>query len=147
MMTFDPGTGEPTQWYVCFCRRAATRWLERLPIGRYKHVRAFGCVPAVNTWIFFDPALDRTSVRLARGASVRKLMTEWLTGADVIRMPVVSRETLIPRLGGWCVPAIKHLVGISGCALRPDALWRDCLRQGGEAFTADESAELRIAAG
>lgn len=140
MMIFDPGAGEPTHWYVCFCHRAATAWMERLPIGRYKHVRAFGCVAAVNTWVFFDSAFDRTTVKIARGEAARQLMAEWLTDSDIVRMAMVRRKTMRPRLGGWCVPAVKHLLGISSGALRPDALWRDCLRLGGEVIHANASA-------
>lgn len=146
MMVFDPGSGEAAQWFVCFCRRAATPWLDRLPVGRYKHVRAFGQVQAINTWIFFDPALDRTAIKLARGSAVAPLMMEWTHDADVVRMPLTCREALMPRLGGWCVPQIKHLVGISSGALRPVALWRDCLRQGGEAVHIHASADLHPAA-
>jgi hypothetical protein len=145
MIVFDPGAGEPTRWHVCFCRRAARPWLERLPVGRYKHVRAFGAVASINTWIFFDPALDRVAIKVARGDAARALMAEWLTDADVIRMPHVSRETLRLRFGGWCVPQVKAVVGITGGALRPDALWRDCLRQGGEIVTADASADTPCA--
>jgi hypothetical protein len=146
MMIFDPGAGEPTQWYVCFCRRAATRWLERLPVGEFKHVRAFGCVPAINTWIFFDPALDHTTIRVARGAAAELLMAQWLTDSEVVRMPIVSREILWPRLGGWCVPQIKHLLGIRSGALRPNALLRDCLRHGGRTVSQNESANAHAAA-
>jgi hypothetical protein len=132
VITFDPGVGEPQRWILCFSQTCATPWLNRLPVGRFKHVRAFGCVPALNTWLFYDPALDRSSMTIARGESARILMANWLRVSEAIEMPMVKRNSMVPRIGGWCVPAIKHLVGIRGGALRPDALWRECLRQGGE---------------
>ena len=146
MMVFDPGADEPLTWHVCFSRRAATPWLAWLPIGEYKHVRAFGCVASINTWVFFDPALDRTAIRLARGDAVRALMLEWLTDADVVIMPTSARTALTPRLTGWCVPQIKHLLGLRSGALRPDALFRDCLAHGGEILSHGR-AELQPVAG
>lgn len=133
MITFDPGAGEPERWVVCFCRKAATRWLQRAPIGRYKHVRAFGCVVPIQTWVFFDPAMDRTSLRLARGAAATALMMEFLHDADAIVIERRERRRMVPRMSGWCVPAIRHLLGLPGCgALRPAALWDELLRHEGK---------------
>lgn len=147
MIIFDPGAGEPTQWFVCF-QRHATAWVERLPIGRYKHVAAFALVPYINTWIFVDVCLDRTSIKIARGDAAKVLIGAFATDAMVVQMPARSRTTLLPRLGGWCVPAVKHLIGLRSGALRPDALLRDCLRNGGEIAAADEDfrADLYAAA-
>jgi hypothetical protein len=131
MIIFDPGGGEPTQWAVCFSRKASTTWLTRLPVGEFKHVRAFGAVPHINTWVFFDPALNRTTIRLARGDVARDLIAEFVFEAAVIQMPALPRASLRPALFGWCVPAVAHLLGVPGGALRPDTLFRDCLRYGG----------------
>ena len=138
MLTFDPGAGEPTRWLLCFTRTTATRWLNYLPIGHFRHVRAFACVPEINTWVFYDPALDRNTLQLARGEAARMLMADFMRDAEVIGMPVVKRKSLVPRFGGWCVPAIKHVVGLRSGALRPDTLWRHCLRQGGEVIAGAE---------
>lgn len=141
MMIFDPGGGEPIEWFVCFCRRAATPWLERLPIGEFKHVRAFGCVPSINTWVFFDPALNRTSIKVARGPAATALMHEWLIDSEVVRMRSSHRTTNIPRLGAWCVPAIKHIVGIRSGALLPDGLHRYCMDTGGQLIESNNAPE------
>jgi hypothetical protein len=131
MIIFDPGGGEPMHWAVCFTRKSATRWANWLPIGRYKHVRAFGCVPEINTWIFFDPSWRRTTIRVARGDAANELIREFLYLADVIQMPVCERRRA-PPIFGWCVPAVAHLLGLPSGALRADRLFRDCLRHGGE---------------
>ncbi len=133
MIVFDPGAGEPAEWFVCFCRGAASPWVRCLPVGRFKHVRAFGLVPSIHTWIFFDPALDRTALHVARGDPARMLISVWMADAAVVYMPVLPRTKLRLRLGGgWCVPQIKHLIGLKSGALRPDALLQDCLRFGGK---------------
>jgi hypothetical protein len=46
------------------------------------------------------------------------------------RLPVPKRSG--PQPGFWCTLAMKHLVGISTGALRPDRLWRDCIAAGGK---------------
>jgi hypothetical protein len=131
MIIFDPGGGEPVQWAVCFSQKASTAWLTRLPVGKFKHVRAFGCVPHINTWVFFDPALNRTTIRIGRGDVAKQLIAEFLFEATVIQMPTLPRASLRPQLFGWCVPAVAHVLGVRGGALRCDTLFRDCLRQGG----------------
>lgn len=146
MIVFDPGAGEPERWVVCFCRKAATPWMQRLPIGRYKHVRAFGCVVPIKTWIFFDPAMNRTTIRLARGDVVRLLMMEFLAEADAITVATRPRVSFAPRFGGWCVPAVRHVLGLPGRgALRPSAFFDELLRQGGEILP-HASPELPAAA-
>lgn len=140
VIVFDPGAGEPTQWVLCFSRQAATTWANYLPIGKYKHVRAFGFVAAINTWVFYDPGLNRAAISVARGDAAATLMEAFLYDADAVQIPAVHRERWAPRFGGWCVPAIKHLTGISSSALRPDALFRDCLRYG-RALTAASPAD------
>jgi hypothetical protein len=127
MIIFDPGGGEPTQWAVCFSRKSATvNWL---PLGRYKHVRVFGCVPHINTWIFFDPSWRRTTIRVARGDVANELMREFLYLADVIQMPAGERAGA--PIFGWCVPAVAHLLGLPSGAFRPCDLYRQCLANGG----------------
>ncbi len=130
-MVFDPGAGEPVEWFVCFSRQSATWWLKWMP-GRFKHVRAFGQVASINTWIFLDPSLDRTVLKVARGDAAAALIDAWSVESDVIRMPIAYQGVRWPVFG-WCVPQIRHVVGIRGSALRPDALFADCLRQKGAA--------------
>jgi hypothetical protein len=145
VIIFDPGGGEPTQWAVCFALKASTVWLTRLPVGRFKHVRAFGCVPHINTWLFFDPALDRTSIKVARGDAATALIAEYLHDATVIQMPARDRHSKKPAVFGWCAPSVAHLIGLSSGALRCDTLFRDCLRAGG-VLLADGHPDIHPAA-
>jgi hypothetical protein len=138
MITFDPGAGEPTHWQLCFSRKSATPFANWLPIGTYKHVRAFGYVAHINTWIFFDPSFSRTTIRVARGDAAGALIHEFLYLADVIEMPVGAEKKRAGAapLFGWCAPAVAHLLGLRCGALRPDALFAHCLRHNGRALTA-----------
>lgn len=139
-----PWLGTPRQWIVLFDREVTTWWVNMLPLGKYKHVRAFGYVPEAKAWIFYDVALDRTVIKIACDQDAKRLMADWLAKADAISMPARAHGFPAPRLGFWCVPAIKHLIGLRSGALRPQTLWRDCLRQGGE-IVAHESVSPRSA--
>jgi hypothetical protein len=141
MIIFDPGGGEPMHWAVCFTRKSATPWANRLPIGTYKHVRAFGYVAENNTWVFFDPAINRTTIRVARGEAAITLIREFLYLADVLQMPICAEKKRAGTLPifGWCAPAVAHLLGLPG-ALRVDTLFAHCLRHNGRALTTAPAA-------
>lgn len=133
MITFDPGAGMPTHWVLVFDRRGARPWMDRVPfVGPYKHVRAFGHVAAVNTWIFFDTGLHGLEITAARGDAARTLMAQWLADADAVGMPATPQGAYRVPWFGWCVPSVKRLIGFRSGALRPIGLMRDCLRHGGE---------------
>lgn len=130
MTGFDFGGFDgPDEWLVCFHERAATWWVRLIP-GRFKHVSAIGVCKLGQVWVGIDPAVDRTRIWAWRNTSIaHKRILEWTDDALVVAMPARSSRSRL-RLGGWCVPVIGSLIGIGG-ALRPDALLRSCLRNGG----------------
>lgn len=122
---------QPAAWTLVFAREAKTRWVGWLAMGRYKHVRAYAYVPFLHVWIFYDPHLWGTDIFLAAdgepAAAVRRV---WNHNADLL---IVARETSpsrAPALLGFCVPAIKRLLGIRCSALRPKTLYAHCVRNG-----------------
>lgn len=123
------GAGTPTRWLLAFSHRSTSRFINAIP-GRYKHVMAMGYVEELNTWLFFDVRLGHTNLYAARGDHALRLMAHYSQDADLLGIPARHRATPALRCGFWCVPSVKHLVGIRGGALRPDALWRDCVAQG-----------------
>lgn len=124
--------GTPSRWIVAFARRSASPWVNRLVPGRYKHVMAMGYVAEMDAWLFFDWRLGHADIYTARGDGARQLMAHFSEGADLLGMPARRGRAVAFHTGLWCVPAVKHLVGIRGGALRPTTLFRDCLRQGAE---------------
>jgi hypothetical protein len=139
---------QPTHWNVCFCARADVAWVNWLVPGRFKHVRAFGYVPAEGLWIFYDVSLAGTSLQAARDKSpaADALIRAWIDGAEVVRIARGPVKRGMPP-GFWCVTAVRHLLGISSGALLPGRLWRDCKRQGGKRFDEDVRAEPAADAG
>jgi hypothetical protein len=123
--------GQPSRWVICFRKTTDSRWISWLACGRYKHVSAFGYIAEVDHWVFLDWRITTLDVIVARGTGADQLMAYYTRDADLLGMAPRKRGRGL-RLGLWCVPAVKHLVGIRGSALRPTALWKDCIRQGAE---------------
>jgi hypothetical protein len=125
--------GSPSRWLLVFnCK--ATNWFYRLiAMGRYKHVRAFGYVADCDVYVFYDvQPLEGTTIQIARGDAARRLMLEWTIDADVLAVESsVSREIRWP-VPFLCTTTIASLIGLRCVALtlRPDALYRHCLRNG-----------------
>lgn len=139
---------QPETWTLVFSREAATWWTGILALGRYKHVRAYAYVPFLHVWIFYDVHLRGTDIVIAAdGEPANRMISTWIRNADlvVMRRRAVDHRS-IPAFG-FCVPAIKRLLGLRCVSLRPDALYRHCLANGGQPFEGmDGNAEIRTVA-
>jgi hypothetical protein len=121
--------GTPSRWLLVFRRRADVWWVNYCP-GEFKHVSAFGYVHETDAWIFYDAGLC-TTIYVARGTSARAMMLQRTRG-DVC---VLSMEPLpcpsSPRRPIFtCTAAIANLLAIPTIALRPDALYKACIKNG-----------------
>jgi hypothetical protein len=127
---------EPERWVLVFQRSSKVWWVRLLACGRYKHVAAYAYLPGFKAWLIFDVNMVRTSVIVVPdGDEALGYLYEMTRDADLMafrRLGAPSR----PRVFGWCVPAIKHLIGLKSRALRPDRLYRDCLCAGGSVLSA-----------
>lgn len=130
---------EPDRWFLCFARTSSTWWMRWLAAGKYKHVAAFGCVRVGKEilWVFYDVNYLKTQIMIASDKDALPIMEKWAEDADVMAIRPAPMASHRFRIGFWCVPAIKHLIGLRSGALRVDPLFRDCLAQGGELI--DES--------
>jgi hypothetical protein len=138
--------GQPARWVLAFRRTTESRLVRWLACGRFKHVSAFGYVAEVDHWVFLDWRLAALDVIVARGTAAEHYLNHYTRDADLLGMQ--PRQTGRGfRFGFWCVPAIRHLIGIKGSALRPDGLWRDCIRQGAEILSYECRPTATAAAG
>lgn len=130
------GSGQPARWILGF-DRTARHWAPAVFCARskYKHVSAAGYVPEADAWMFVDVCFDRTRLIVTRGADARRVMAELWGDADLIGIDAQPAGSSCYRLGFWCVPAIKHLIGLRSYAMLPDALWRDCVKAGGKVIS------------
>lgn len=125
---------EPKDWFVVFQEYSPRRWIRWLARGRFKHVSVFGVVDRANSWVFYDFNLDRSRVYVVSNHEADIAIGHFIGDATVVRMarPIGREAEVNLRPGWWCVPAVAHILGLRSCALRPDALFRQCLAQGGE---------------
>jgi len=126
-------------WTLVFCKNPGPWWVRLLAWGRYNHVKAIAYVPAIRAWLFYDVKFNGTKVMLALEADPHSdnLLQDYLENCDAIAMPrLPTPKRTSPQLGFWCTIAMKHLVGLRSRALRPDGLWRDCVRAGGKPYEA-----------
>src|SRR5215469_339744 len=123
-----PDAIEPSYWNVVF-HPSGTR-LERLILGRFRHVSAFTYIPGVAAWIMID--CQWGGVRVMFIPRIAALVA-YTRGCTVIKADRVYQPFAIwSRFGFYCVPAIKQLLGLSCVAATPDALYRHLIKHGGE---------------
>lgn len=126
---------EITEWYIAFYPHHGHWWTKFIP-GRWKHCAAFSFSRIARTWVFLDVSIYGVKcIVLPASEDSHLVLAHWTAGAGVLKMPAQCHLAPRPRLGMWCVPFVKHLIGIKGGAVRPDALWKDCLRQGAEVIS------------
>ncbi len=128
-----PPAIEPPTWYVVFGQDSRAFWLDKILHPGFRHVMVFGWVPGRNLWLVYDVSLGRTTVGVVGKAEIEQWIGWARTRGHVLawRNKRVRREVRW-RAGFWCVPAIKHLLGLRCVALTPRQLYRWMLRNGAE---------------
>lgn len=130
-----PGAIEPDIWNVVFHRKGANRFLEFLCFGEFKHVSAFAYCAGFRAWLVYDTELLGTRLRLLphNPRSIATL-TGYMRGNVTLTIgkEFEPKFSLAARAGFYCVPAIKHLLGVHCRDPRPDGLYRAILKAGGK---------------
>jgi hypothetical protein len=122
----------PQRWLLVFETKCDWRWRRLIP-GKFKHVFAVGYVAAIETWIVYSVERDGTKVGAFRpGADFNSWLGSVIPHAGVLRIKTQHAARRMPWFSFWCVPAVKHLLGLRSGALWPDQLWRYCLANGAE---------------
>lgn len=134
MTPAGPLTIEPRTWTLAFCRTSPIWWVRLLARGKYKHVRAYACIPAAKGWLLYDVHLSGTTISFVPDTpeSVRKVLGPFVEDCDLLSIRCQGPSRRLP-LFGFCVPSIRHLIGLDSGALLPDTLWDDCIAAGGVA--------------
>lgn len=131
---------EPSHWLLVFETSTTRPWLDWLVPGRFKHVWALGYVPHTELWIFYNVTFGRTTITpIPDSHAALAVVDRFTAGKTVLRVEVKRAAPHI--FGFWCVPAIKHLIGLRSGALLVDGLYHHCLAAGAEIY----SDELRHA--
>jgi hypothetical protein len=118
------------RWFVVFAEADVTDWWRVATRPGFRHVYAFGA-ECRDRWILVDWASDGMAVVPLTGAEVDRLVLGiHLTGGRILRFdrwPGRRRRTPVVC---WCVPFVKHLIGLPGFALTPYQLYREMLHSG-----------------
>lgn len=133
------------EWFVVFHRESVRPWVRYLAFGRYKHVSVFGRVPWSGDWLFFDFMTSRSRILTVPDEKSDAFLAHYSKLGKVVRMPSPDPDDHRVKLkpGMWCVTSVSHLLGLRTCALRPDALLRHCLANGGSIVVDDEDERTR----
>jgi hypothetical protein len=138
-----PDAIEPTYWNVCF--HPAKGFWQRLLLGRFQHVSAFTYIPGAAAWILYDCQWGGTRISLIPRINV---LVAYTRGCAIIKFDRFYRPVILcSRIGFYCVPAIKSLLGLPCVAVFPDALYRYLLNNGGELISGQRVVTTAAAAG
>jgi hypothetical protein len=127
-----PAIWHPSRWLLIFEEKSGW-WAARFIPGRFKHVCAAGYVAAIDTWLVYSVERDGTKIGAFRpGPDFDRWLAIAIERARVLRVEARREPAPMPWFTFWCVPAIRHLLGLRCGALWPDQLWRYCLANGAE---------------
>lgn len=133
----------PKLWWVCFVgMKKLTPWDWLLSPG-YRHAFLLGYLPDAQMWLRYEVLFHRTEISLVSGDIAGRLLSLAMTEGGVLSWPAGEwqRPTWGLRFGLWCVPAIKHVLGVRCVALTPEALHDWLLRNGGKPLVTEENHE------
>jgi hypothetical protein len=130
-----PLAGEPAAWFVIFLRDSESWWFRRIP-GEFKHVRAYGYMPGLKVWLFFEPHHRGITVAAAAyGVEAQAIIDAWRGpegASETLLVPCIRPGQSRLPLIGFCTTGIAHLLGVRlGAFPTPDRLWQRCLAIGG----------------
>jgi hypothetical protein len=127
-----PDAIEPDYWNICF--HPSEHWATRLLIGRFQHVSAFTYVPGFRAWVIYDAQWSGLRLSFFSHQTAMATFIRYTRGCTVLKFTRMSEQIgPLSRFGiFFCVPAIKHLLGVSCFAVTPDGLYRHLIANGAE---------------
>ena len=131
------------RWTVVFHRKAENRFFSLIALGHFKHVSAFAWLPELGIWTFYDVGFRRTRiVHLADGVAAHAYIARVVEGNALVTLDVRDDGLPLMRWGMFCTTGVAHLLGLKSGTLRPDALYRLLVANGG-AVRDDGAKEAR----
>jgi hypothetical protein len=131
--------GTPELWNVCFSGVKRNRWLDRFLKPGFRHVFLVGFVTEFGHWLLYEVLFHYSVVAIVSGDYAAGLLTIAMREGDVL---TVRPEFHVKRrwqhaLGFWCVPAIRHVLGLRCVAITPFGLHRYLLARGAVSLKAE----------
>lgn len=122
----------PKAWQVCFMGMERRFWWDWLTPPGFRHVFLLGYVAEHGLWLCYDMMAFKTEITLLSGTRAGALLTMAHDQGQVLTWPapIDPPRRFGLRLGFWCVPAIKHILGLRCVAMTPKGLHDYMLRRG-----------------
>lgn len=125
----------PAEWYVAFSDRGrgeARRWWHLFTRAGFGHCCAFGYVRATKVWVLVDWTAEGLAVLTLRDETADALIVESVNRGRVLAVrqggDFPAHGLRLPVL--YCVPMVKHLVGLRSRAVTPWQLFCELRRRG-----------------
>ena len=125
-----PPASSPPIWYVVFGQDANPHLFDRFLHRGFRHVFAFGYLPGHDLWIIYDVKFSHTVMGVIEAGDAARLIGWIRNSGRALEWKSRKTQTVRWRFGFWCVPAIKHLLGLRCVALTPWQLYRWMLKNG-----------------
>jgi hypothetical protein len=125
-----PDAIEPDYWNVVF--HPSQGRTARILLGRFQHVSAFTYVPGFRAWLCYDVQWSGMRLAMFSMPAALTVFVHYTKNCAIIKFDRnYGQLGLMSRLGFYCVPAIKQLLGLSCVAVTPDGLYRHLIKHGG----------------
>ena len=130
---------------MCFAGiERKTPWDRFLKSG-YRHVFLLGYLSECRLWLRYDVLYDRTMISLVSPQTAGALFSRCVAEGAVLAWPAGDYRppSWWLRFGLWCVPAIKHVLGIRCVALTPKQLHDFLKRNGARPLIEEENEPIQ----
>jgi hypothetical protein len=137
------GDGQPLRrmFLVFFRDGPTTPWWSRLLKPGFRHVTLAAYFANRDRWITFDAVHGGTVIDCYSRSEFPDVLGElWASSAGVLRFPGEHSRRWAP-VTGWCLGAVKGVLGVHCAAPTPWRLYRALLARGAEIVSADEPGE------
>lgn len=137
-----------TRWYVGFQGDYEGReraWHDIFTCPRFRHVFAMGYDPELHVYVVYEPSVYGTQIEVlaADERAVDILILHIAQTGCWLKVDPRQGRFLLGLWRFYCVPAVKHLLGVRSCALSPKGLYRHLVKQGAQpAFEVKKSGKF-----
>lgn len=130
--------GTPQLWNVCFAGLERNRWFDRFLRPGFRHVFMVGYVAEFGLWLKYEVLFSYSSIAIVSGDYAAGLICKAMHDGDVLTMRPMfhMKHRVVSRLGLWCVPAVRHALGVRCVALTPQGIHRFLLKNGAKSLKA-----------
>lgn len=130
------GIALPAVWQVCFCSTERRFWWNRFLTRGFEHVYLLGYLPEYGAWMYFDPQADRLLLAIVSKEIAGRLLTRAYQGGRILTYEPEddTPQSVLDHFGTWCVPAVRHVLGVRCVAVTPKGLHDFLLENGARPF-------------